>query len=135
MLNEFKAFAMKGNVVDFAIGVIIGGAFGKVIESVVADLIMPLIGTLGKFDFSNLYINLISVPLPPGAGYADAKKLGPMLGYGQFITLIVNFLIIAWVLFLIVQAMNRMNKAQAAASAGPSDEVVLLTEIRDALKR
>lgn len=138
MLQEFKEFAMKGNVVDLAIGVIIGGAFGKIVESMVADIIMPLIGMFGNFDFSNLYLKLSSTPIPANTGYADAKKLGAVLGYGQFITFIVNFLIIAWVLFLVVQALNKMKKAPApapAAPAGPSDEVVLLTEIRDALKR
>jgi large conductance mechanosensitive channel len=138
MLQEFKEFAMKGNVVDLAIGVIIGGAFGKIVESMVADIIMPLIGMFGNFDFSNLYLKLSSTPIPANTGYADAKKLGAVLGYGQFITFIVNFLIIAWVLFMVVQAMNKMKKAPAAAPAapaGPSEEVVLLTEIRDALKR
>ncbi len=139
MLQEFKEFAMKGNVVDLAIGVIIGGAFGKFVESMVADIIMPLIGMFGNFDFSNLYLKLSSTPIPAGTGYADAKKLGAVLGYGQFITFIVNFLIIAWVLFLVVKAMNQMKKAEPApapaAPPEPSDEVKLLTQIRDALKR
>jgi large conductance mechanosensitive channel len=139
MLQEFKEFAMKGNVVDLAIGVIIGGAFGKIVESMVADIIMPLIGMFGNFDFSNLYLKLSSTPIPAGTGYADAKKLGAVLGYGQFITFIVNFLIIAWVLFLVVKAMNQMKKAEPApapaAPPEPSDEVKLLTQIRDALKR
>ena len=136
MLQEFKEFAMKGNVVDLAIGVIIGGAFGKIVESVVADIIMPLIGMLGNFDFSNLYIKLSGTPVPPNTSYADAKKLGAVLGYGQFITFVVNFVIIAWVLFLVVKAMNKMKApASAAAPAGPSDEVVLLTQIRDQLAR
>jgi large conductance mechanosensitive channel len=137
MLQEFKDFAMKGNVVDLAIGVIIGGAFGKIVESMVADIIMPIIGMFGNFDFSNLYISL-GPKVAAGVGYADAKKLGPMLGFGQFITFIVNFLIIAWVLFLVVKAMNSMKKQEAAAPAAPpepSDEVKLLTQIRDALKK
>jgi large conductance mechanosensitive channel len=138
MLQEFKEFAMKGNVVDLAIGVIIGGAFGKIVESMVADIIMPLIGMFGNFDFSNLYLKLSSTAIPAGTGYADAKKLGAVLGYGQFITFIVNFLIIAWVLFLVVKGMNKMKKAEPAAPAAPaepSDEVKLLTQIRDALKK
>ncbi len=138
MLQEFKEFAMKGNVVDLAIGVIIGGAFGKIVESMVQDIIMPLIGMFGNFDFTNLYLKLSSAPLPPNTGYADAKKLGAVLGYGQFITFVVNFLIIAWVLFLVVKALNKMKKAEPAAPAAPpapSAEVKLLTEIRDALRK
>jgi large conductance mechanosensitive channel len=137
MLQEFKDFAMKGNVVDLAIGVIIGGAFGKIVESMVADIIMPIIGMFGNFDFSNLYFSL-GPKVAAGVGYADARKLGPMLGFGQFLTFIVNFLIIAWVLFLVVKAMNKMKKAEPAAPAAPpepSDEVKLLTQIRDALKK
>lgn len=135
MLQEFKEFAMKGNVVDLAIGVIIGGAFGKIVESMVADIIMPLIGMFGNFDFSNLYLKLSGATIPAGTGYADAKKLGAVLGYGQFITFVVNFLIIAWVLFLVVKAMNRMkNEAPPAPAETPAD-IKLLTEIRDALRR
>jgi large conductance mechanosensitive channel len=135
MLQEFKDFAMKGNVVDLAIGVIIGGAFGKIVESMVADIIMPIIGMFGNFDFSNLYLSL-GPKVAAGVGYADAKKLGPMLGFGQFLTFIVNFLIIAWVLFLVVKAMNKMKKeTPAAAPAEPPADIKLLTEIRDALKR
>lgn len=137
MLQEFKDFAMKGNVVDLAVGVIIGGAFGKIVESMVADIIMPIVGMFGNVDFSNLYASL-GPKIAAGVGYADAKKLGPVLGYGQFITFIVNFLIIAWVLFLVVKAMNKMKKAEVAAPAAPappSDEVVLLTQIRDSLKK
>jgi large conductance mechanosensitive channel len=138
MLQEFKEFAMKGNVVDLAIGVIIGAAFSKIVDSLVADIIMPIIGMFGNFDFSNLYLKLSSTPLPAGTGYADAKKLGAVLGYGQFITVIVNFVIIAWVLFLVVKGINKLKKAEPAAPAAPaepSDEVKLLTQIRDSLKR
>lgn len=137
MLQEFKDFAMKGNVVDLAIGVIIGGAFGKIVESMVADIIMPIIGMFGNFDFSNLYASL-GPKIAAGTGYADAKKLGPVLGYGQFITFVVNFIIIAWVLFLVVKAMNRMKKQEAAAPAAPAEppaDIRLLTEIRDALRK
>jgi large conductance mechanosensitive channel len=135
MLEEFKAFAMKGNVVDLAIGVIIGGAFGKIVESVVADIIMPLIGMLGNFDFSNLYLSL-GAKVAAGTSYADAKKAGAVLGYGQFITYVVNFIIIAWVLFLVVKAMNKLKKAEPeAAPAGPTPSEALLGEIRDLLKK
>jgi large conductance mechanosensitive channel len=138
MLKEFKDFAMKGNVVDLAIGVIIGGAFGKIVDSMVADIIMPIIGAItGGIDFSNLYASL-GAKVAAGTGYADAKKAGAMLGYGQFITYVVNFIIIAWVLFLIVKAMNKMKKAEAAAPAAPAEppaQEKLLGEIRDLLKR
>ena len=138
MLQEFKDFAMKGNVVDLAIGVIIGGAFGKIVESMVADIIMPILGAItGGIDFSNLYLSL-GAKVAAGTGYADAKKAGAMLGYGTFLTFVVNFLIIAWVLFLVVKAMNKMKKGEAAAPAAPaepSDEVKLLTQIRDSLKK
>jgi large conductance mechanosensitive channel len=138
MLKEFKDFAMKGNVVDLAIGVIIGGAFGKIVESMVADIIMPIIGAItGGADFSNLYASL-GPKVAAGTGYADAKKAGAMLGYGQFFTYVVNFLIIAWVLFMVVKAMNSMKKAEAAAPAAPEAppvQEVLLGEIRDLLKK
>jgi large conductance mechanosensitive channel len=136
MLQEFKDFAMKGNVVDLAIGVIIGGAFGKIVESMVADIIMPIIGAItGGVDFSNLYLSL-GAKVAAGAGYADAKKAGAMLGYGQFLTYVVNFLIIAWVLFMVVKAMNKMKKAAPAeAPAAPPAQEVLLTQIRDLLKK
>jgi large conductance mechanosensitive channel len=137
MLQEFKEFAMKGNVVDLAIGVIIGAAFGKIVESLVADVIMPMIGMFGSVDFSNLYVSL-GPTVGANTSYADAKKLGPMLGYGQFLTLVVNFVIIAWVLFLVVKAMNRMKKqappAPVAVVETPAD-IKLLTEIRDALRK
>lgn len=141
MLQEFKEFAMKGNVVDLAVGVIIGAAFGKIVESMVADIIMPIVGAIfGNVDFSNLYAGLgkATMSLPDGTSYADAKKVGAVLGYGQFITYVVNFLIVAFVLFLVIKAMNKMKRAPAPADAAPtppSDEVVLLREIRDALKR
>ena len=97
----FKDFAMKGNVVDLAVGVIIGLAFGKIVESMVGDIIVPLIGLAGNFDFSNLYLSIGKVP--DGTSYVDAKKIGAAIGYGQFLTYIVNFMIVAAVLFLVVQ--------------------------------
>ncbi len=140
MLNEFKAFIAKGNVVDLAVGIIIGAAFTAIVNSLVADLINPIIGLVtGGIDFSNLFINL-------GAGefasLAAAKEAGaPVFAYGSFITAVINFLIIAWVVFLLVKAVNKLKEATAkqeaavaaAAPAGPS-EVDLLKEIRDALK-
>jgi large conductance mechanosensitive channel len=140
MLNEFKAFIAKGNVVDLAVGIIIGAAFTAIVNSLVADLINPIIGLiLGNVDFSNLYIDL-SGANPPSL--AAAKEAGqPVFAYGAFITAVINFMIIAWVVFLLVKAVNRLKdgmvKKEAAAAAampaGPT-EVELLAEIRDALK-
>jgi len=145
MLQEFKDFAMKGNVVDLAIGVIIGGAFGKIVDSMVNDIIMPIIGAItGGIDYSNLYVGLAKATsaLPAGTSYAKAKEAGAVLGYGQFITYTINFIIIAWVLFMVVKAMNNMKKRAAAAAPAvpaappaPAADVVLLTEIRDLLKK
>ena len=139
MLKEFRDFAMKGNVVDLAIGVIIGAAFGRIVSSLVDDVIMPFIGAIGGADFSNYYIPLSTKVV--ASNLADAKKQGPVFAYGNFITVLVNFLIIAFVLFLVVKGINTVRKiaeghakaAAEAAPAKPSDEVVLLTEIRDAL--
>ncbi len=135
MLKEFKEFAMKGNMVDLAIGVIIGGAFGGLVNSVVADLLMPIIARLtGDVDFSNLFIGLNDKVIAPGL--AAAKEQGPVFAYGNFLTLLINFLIIAWVLFMVVKALNRMKKAEpAAAPAAPPAQEVLLGEIRDLLKK
>jgi large conductance mechanosensitive channel len=139
MLKEFKEFALKGNVVDLAIGVIIGGAFGKIVDSMVGDIIMPLIGSLGNADFSSFFVQL-GGEIPAGVtGYAKLKEAGvPMLGYGQFITVAINFIIIAFVLFLVVKGMNRMKKSEAAAPAAPPPppaQEVLLTQIRDLLAK
>jgi len=136
MLKEFKDFAMKGNVVDLAIGVIIGAAFGKIVGSLVDDIIMPIIGAIGGADFSNYFYGLSHAV--SATNLVDAKKQGPVFAYGNFITVAVNFLIIAFVLFLVVKGINSMKRpapAAAAAPPPPSDEVVLLTQIRDALKR
>ena len=143
MLKEFKEFAMKGNVVDLAVGVIIGAAFGKIVESMVADIIMPIIGAIfGNIDFSNLYAGLgkTTMGLPAGTSYADAKKAGAVLGYGQFLTYIVNFMIVAFVLFMVIKAMNKMKApppaADAPAAPAPTPEdIVLLREIRDSLRK
>ena len=137
MLQEFKKFAMRGNVVDLAIGVIIGAAFGKIVESVVNDLIMPIIGRIfGGLDFTNYFLGLTPAA-SQAPTYDAAKKAGAALGYGTFITVTVNFIIVAFVLFLVVRGMNRMLKKEAATPpppAPPSTEVVLLGEIRDLLK-
>ncbi len=133
MLEEFKKFAMRGNVVDLAVGVIIGAAFGAIINSLVADIIMPLIGSVtGGLDFSNYFVPLSSKVT--AATLVDAKKQGAVLAWGNFLTLVINFLIIAWVLFLCIKGINRLKTEPAPAPAAPSKEVVLLTEIRDLLK-
>jgi large conductance mechanosensitive channel len=135
MLEEFKKFVMRGNVVDLAVGVIIGVAFGAIVNSLVGDIIMPMVGAItGGLDFSNYYLPL-SGKVQQGVAYADAKKQGAVIGYGQFLTVAVNFLIIAAVLFLVVQAMNRLKSQEAngSAPAEPPADVKLLSEIRDLL--
>jgi large conductance mechanosensitive channel len=134
MLKEFREFAMRGNVVDLAIGVIIGAAFGKIVDSLVNDIIMPFIGAVGGADFSNYFLGLSSKVV--ATNLVDAKKQGPVFAYGNFLTVAVNFLIIAFVLFLVVKGINILKRpapATPAAPAPPSEEVVLLTQIRDAL--
>jgi large conductance mechanosensitive channel len=136
MWEEFKKFAMRGNVIDLAVGVIIGAAFGTIVNSLVADIIMPVIGAVtGGLDFSNYYTALSS-KVQEGLSYADAKKQGAVLGWGQFLTISLNFLIVAWALFLAIKGINRLKKEEPPAPApGPAPEVMLLTEIRDLLKR
>ena len=143
IVKEFKEFAIKGNVIDLAVGVIIGGAFGKIVDFVVADLIMPVVGLVfGKLDFSNLYIALGQIP----AGTADTleglKKAGvPVFAYGHFITVAVNFVILAFIIFMMVKQINRLKRetpAEApveAAPAAPAEDIVLLREIRDSLRK
>ena len=132
--SEFKEFAMKGNVVDLAVGVIIGGAFGKIVDSVVGDLIMPLVGKLlGGLDFSNYFIALSG---QTATNLADAKKAGAVFAYGSFITVAINFVILAFIIFLMVKQINRLKKeAPAAAPPATPEDISLLREIRDALKR
>jgi large conductance mechanosensitive channel len=138
MLEEFKKFAMRGSVVDLAVGVIIGVAFGAIVTSFVSDIVMPIIGAVtGGLDFSNYYLPLSST-VQQGAAYADAKKQGAVIGYGQFLTVALNFLIVAWVLFLVIRAMNRLKRQEDAtvdASKAPEvpADVKLLAEIRDLL--
>jgi large conductance mechanosensitive channel len=135
VLGEFKAFALKGNVVDLAVGVIIGAAFGKIVDSLVGDVFMPIVGRIfGGLDFSNYFIGLTTAA-SSAPTYEAAKKAGATLGYGQFITISINFIVIAWILFMVIKAMNRMKKKEEAAPAAPSKEVLLLTEIRDLLKK
>ncbi|NPU13742.1 large conductance mechanosensitive channel protein MscL [Bradyrhizobium sp. 83012] len=137
MLKEFREFAMKGNVVDLAVGVIIGAAFGAIVNSLVADVIMPIIGAItGGLDFSNYFIPLSKAV--NATNLADAKKQGAVLAYGSFLTLTLNFFIVAFVLFMIIRVMNRVKRKQEAAPAAPAKptaEVELLTEIRDLLKK
>jgi large conductance mechanosensitive channel len=141
MLKEFREFALKGNVVDLAVGVIIGAAFGKIVESLVGDVIMPPVGALvGKIDFSNLFLVLGAVP-PGTATTLDAlKKAGvPVLAYGSFLTVAVNFVLLAFVIFLLVKQVNRLRRAHAdpaaASPAAPAEDIVLLREIRDSLRK
>jgi large conductance mechanosensitive channel len=133
MLEEFKKFAMRGNVVDLAIGVIIGVAFGAIVNSVVGDILMPIIGAItGGLDFSNYYIPLSSKVTADSL--VEAKKQGAVLAWGSFLTAVINFIIIAFVLFLVVRLMNRMLKAEAPKAPALTKEESLLTEIRDVLK-
>jgi large conductance mechanosensitive channel len=136
MLKEFREFAMKGNVVDLAVGVIIGAAFGGIVTSLVGDIIMPVIGAItGGLDFSN-YFTPLSKAVSAG-NLADAKKQGAVLAWGNFLTLTLNFVIIAFVLFTIIRFMNRLKRRDEAAPAAPklSRQEELLTEIRDLLKK
>jgi large conductance mechanosensitive channel len=132
--SEFKEFAIKGNVIDLAVGVIIGGAFGKIVDSIVGDLIMPLVGKLlGGLDFSNYFIPLAG---QTATNLVDAKKAGAVFAYGNFITVAINFVILAFIIFMMVKQINRLKKeAPPPAPAAPPEDVVLLREIRDALKR
>ena len=133
MLEEFKKFAMRGNVVDLAVGVIIGAAFGAIVNSLVADIIMPLIGAAtGGLDFSNYFVRLSSKVT--AASLDEAKKQGAVVAWGHFLTLIINFLIVAWALFVVVRGINRLYQPAQAPAAPPPKDVELLTEIRDLLK-
>jgi large conductance mechanosensitive channel len=137
MLKEFRDFAMKGNVVDLAVGVIIGAAFGGIVASLVADVIMPLIGAItGGLDFSNYFLGLSKAVT--ASNLADAKKQGAVLAYGSFLTITLNFVIVAFVLFIVIRLMNQLKRKEATAPASPpkpTREEELLTEIRDLLKK
>jgi large conductance mechanosensitive channel len=138
MIEEFKKFALRGNVIDLAIGVIIGAAFGAIVSSIVGDIIMPVIGAItGGLDFSNYYLPL-SATVKTGLPLAEAKKAGAVLAYGSFITATLNFVIIAFVLFMVIQGVNttkRKSDAQPAAAPTPTTTERLLSEIRDELVR
>jgi large conductance mechanosensitive channel len=139
MMQEFKSFALKGNVMDMAVGVIIGGAFGKIVTSVIDDMIMPVVGkAVGNVDFSNLYIPLsdkiveVNGQMP---ALADAKKLGAVFAYGNFLTIVINFMILAFIIFMMVKAMNKVKKQEEAKPSPTPADIALLTEIRDLLKK
>ena len=140
MMQEFKEFAMKGNVMDLAVGVIIGGAFGKIVDSMVNDLIMPLIAFVmgGKLDFSGMFVVLGTVP-PDTAMTLDALKKAqvPVFAYGNFLTILVNFFILAFIIFMMIKQMNRLRKEEPAApppAPETPEDIVLLREIRDSLR-
>jgi large conductance mechanosensitive channel len=134
MLEEFKKFALRGNVIDLAIGVIIGAAFGNIIQSLVGDILMPVVGAIsGGLDFSNYFLPLSSKVTADSL--VEAKKQGAVLAWGNFLTIALNFLIVAWVLFLLVKVVNRLSQVEAAKAPALTKQEVLLTEIRDALKQ
>jgi large conductance mechanosensitive channel len=143
IVQEFKEFAIKGNVIDLAVGVIIGGAFGKIVDSIVADLIMPVVGRIfGGLDFSNYFLALKEIPPGVAMTLAEVKKAGvPVFAYGNFITIALNFLILAFIIFMMVKQINRLKRAEAAAPTAPAEpaptpeDIVLLREIRDSLKK
>ncbi len=145
-LQDFKEFAVKGNVIDLAVAVIIGGAFGKIVDALVGDIVMPLVGTVvGKIDFSNLFVVLGPVPHGAVMTLAGLKKANvPVLAYGDFITIALNFLILAFVIFLMVRSIAKLKRAEQAPAAAPAapapeptpaEDILLLREIRDALRK
>ena len=134
MASEFKDFISKGNVMDLAVGFIIGGAFGKIVDSLVNDIIMPIIGKIfGGLDFSNMYIPLNGQEM--GMALVEAKKAGAVLAYGNFISIVINFVILAFVIFQMVKMVNKMRNAAPPAAPATPDDILLLREIRDALKK
>ncbi len=137
MLNEFKEFISRGNVMDLAVGVIIGGAFGKIVSSLVDDIIMPLVGrATGGIDFSNMFIGLSKDVT--ATNLAAAREQGAVFAYGSFITVVINFLILAWIIFIMVKGLNRLRAKEEARPAAPAPtpaDIQLLTEIRDLLKK
>ena len=140
MMSEFKEFALKGNVMDLAVGVIIGAAFGKIVDSLVGDLIMPIVGRVfGSANFTEMYVMLAppTKAIEGASSYASLKAAGAnLLAYGNFLTILVNFLILAFVIFLMVKQMNKMKKAAPAPAPAPTPEdVVLLRQIRDSLAK
>jgi large conductance mechanosensitive channel len=138
MMNEFRAFAVRGNVVDLAVGVIIGGAFGKIVDSLVNDIVMPLISTLlgGRIDFTNLFVILGTVPENVPRTFDTLKKAGvPIFAYGNFITISINFVLLAFVIFQMVKIINKIRDEESKPAAPTPEEILLLREIRDGLKK
>ena len=136
-MSEFREFAVKGNAMDLAVGVIIGAAFGKIVESIVNDLIMPIVGAVfGGLDFSNLFITLGTVPEGVARTLAEVRKAGvPVFAYGSFLSVLLNFIILAFIVFILVKQLNRLKKQAPPVPAAPTEDVVLLREIRDSLKK
>lgn len=136
LVSEFKKFAMRGNVVDLAVGVIIGAAFSKIVDSVVNDLIMPVVGrVIGKLDFSNFFIVLADPPAGTPMTLDALRRAGvPVLAYGNFLTILVNFVILAFIIFLMIRGINRLRETEPPAPAKTPEDIVLLREIRDSLK-
>lgn len=137
MMSEFKDFIAKGNVMDLAVGVIIGAAFGKIVDSLVKDIIMPVVGAIfGGLDFSNYFVLLGDAPEGVAMTYEALSKAGaPMLAYGNFITVLINFIILAFIIFQMVKMVNRFKKEEEAAPAAPPEDTVLLRDIRDLLQK
>lgn len=138
MVSEFKEFALKGNMMDMAVGIIIGAAFGKIVDSLVADVIMPIVSKIfgGDLNFDNMYAVWGEIPAGVENNYAALKEAGVnVFAYGAFITALINFVILAFIIFMLVKAMNKMRKAKEEAPEAPSEEVLLLREIRDGLNK
>ncbi len=138
MMNEFRAFAVRGNVVDLAVGVIIGGAFGKIVDSLVNDIVMPIISTLlgGRIDFTNLFVVLGTVPDNVPITFDALKKAGiPIFAYGNFITISINFILLAFVIFQMVRIINKIRDEEPKPAAPTREDILLLREIRDNLKK
>jgi large conductance mechanosensitive channel len=134
LVSEFKEFALKGSVMDLAVGVIIGGAFGKIVDSIVNDLIMPLVSkATGGLDFSNYYIGLTGQQA--GLPLAEAKKVGAVFAYGNFITVLIYFIILAFIIFMMIKQVNKLKKQAPPAPAEPPEDVLLLRQIRDSLRK
>lgn len=137
LVSEFREFAVKGNAMDLAVAVIIGAAFGKIVESIVNDLIMPVVGAVfGGFDFSNLFVALAPMPEGVGMTLAEVRDAGvPVFAYGNFLTVLLNFVILAFIVFILVRQLNRLKREVPVVPSAPAEEVLLLREIRDELKK